>query len=291
MIQRRRRKDRTAQSGQDRWLISYADLVTLLFGFFVVMYSVSHVSEQKYKTLSDALGATFSGTRPPTATAAIATNTAPGEAAVPALASTADARHSTWLEQLQAALGEEFKTQGVTVRSDRDWVEVEIQSQVLFASGSAEPSPDAMQLFARIGAILAPLEQAVQVAGHTDSQPINTDRFASNWELSAARAASAARLLAAAGINPVRLSAVGFGEHRPQADNSSAPGRAENRRVVLRLARYGDKSTPEIRQPHAPATPLPEPASTPVAEEESHLKPRRLQHGGLLYSTDKKQKP
>jgi chemotaxis protein MotB len=120
------------------------------------------------------------------------------------------------------------------------WIEIELSSSLLFPSGDALPNNAAFDLVAEIAKILAPYENPVHVEGFTDNLPIKTAQYPTNWELSAARAASIVRMLAMDGVNPGRLASVGYGEFQPVADNATADGRARNRRVVLVVSRNLD---------------------------------------------------
>lgn len=295
MIRRRPREQVRGKTGQDRWLVSYADLVTLLFGFFLVMYSVSHVSEQKYRTLTDALAATFSNAQPAVPDAATVSTLEPSEptAALAQNPAPVTDHAVAWLAGLEQTLSEGGDRPWLQVRADEQWVEIDLQTQFLYQPGSAEPSVEAGTVFAKIASMLAPLNQAVEVAGHTDNTPINNSRFASNWELSAARAASAARLLASAGVAAEHLSAVGFGEFRPLADNATERGRALNRRVVIRLARPTQEALASINQRLATEETVAPTAGSPADNDakEVDVAPRRLPHGGLLFSNNPKEKP
>ena len=207
----------------ERWLVSYSDFITLLFGFFVVMYSVSQVNENKYRVLSDTLSKAFDHNATSTAVAQ-----PPDQLA----------KLDDVASQLMSALDTLVSDQSVAVFGNESWVEIEVDSNLLFASGSAEPNPQAKTIFAEVADILGPYENAVAVSGHTDDVPLRQNaRFHNNWELSAARAAAVVDILALNGVAPKRLSAVGFGEFQPVADNTSDEGRAKNRRVVLRVAR------------------------------------------------------
>jgi len=121
----------------------------------------------------------------------------------------------------------------VSIKQTDDWLEVEINSNFLFASGDARLAREAVPVIGEIADVLAPVANPLQVEGFTDDQPINTPRFPSNWELSAARAASVVNLLDRFGIEPGRMSAIGYGEFKPIADNETELGRQKNRRVVL----------------------------------------------------------
>ena len=170
-----------------------------------------------------------------------AQGTATGAAASAAAAELAAARESgkpphqlnALGDKIQHALAEMVRQKLVTVRRGRSFLEVEIQSDILFASGAATPSPLATATVRKLAAVLRDSPNAVRVEGYTDDRPIRTAQFPSNWELSAARAASVVHVLANEGVGEGRLAVVGFGEHQPIADNLSVAGRNANRRVLL----------------------------------------------------------
>lgn len=135
--------------------------------------------------------------------------------------------------QIEKAMTALIQKDLITVRRNALWVEVEIRNNVLFASGSAGLEPEAIPVLEKIAQILQQFPNAIQVEGFTDNVPISTVAFPSNWELSAARAASVVHLFTKLGIRPGRMAAIGYGEHRPGADNATPEGRQKNRRVVL----------------------------------------------------------
>ena len=135
--------------------------------------------------------------------------------------------------RIQQALSELVQQKLVTVRRGDSFLEVEIQSDILFASGSAAPSPVALTTVHKLADVLRGEPNAVRVEGYTDNVPINTVAFRSNWELSSARAAGVVHELVDWGVSPQRLAVVGFGEHQPVADNATIEGRNANRRVLL----------------------------------------------------------
>jgi chemotaxis protein MotB len=149
--------------------------------------------------------------------------------------------------RIQHALAELVRQKLVTVRRGRTFLEVEIQSDILFASGVAVPSPMALATVRKLGSVLRDEPNAVRVEGYTDNVPINTAAFPSNWELSAARAASVVHVLASEGVDPTRLAVVGYGEFQPLADNATVEGRNANRRVLLVIlaAPQGVDAVPE----------------------------------------------
>jgi chemotaxis protein MotB len=248
---RRRRKEHTEPAPLERWLVSYADFITLLFAFFVVMYAISTVNEGKYRVLSETLGKVFAvedGRPLPVSPAQGSMSAAPAggqenlpmtSKAGPAAATTpgdsaGDVPFADLVSQLQVSLSD-LAGQGLVSVSVEggDRVVVHMQSQMLFDSGDARLSPRALQALQAVAKVLDGVPYPVRVEGHTDNRPISTLQFPSNWELSAARAASVVNYLARSGIAPTRMSAVGYGEFRPKADNRTEQGRAMNRRVTL----------------------------------------------------------
>ncbi|HXY96850.1 MAG TPA: flagellar motor protein MotD [Steroidobacteraceae bacterium] len=266
------RKRQEEHSNHEAWAIPYGDLVTLLLAFFVVMYALSTLNEGKYRLLSDSLYAAFRGEprtlepvevgqhqagsgadsrtgvlqqqRPDPAHAPpagplvkLAPDIVPiASAHAKALAEQAERRDAALArvaDQVESALGDLVKRDLVTVRRNELWVEVELRTDILFASGSAQPAPAAVPVLERLAQVLAPLPNGIRVEGYTDNVPIRTSVFYSNWELSAARAGSVVRVLASQGIDPARLAVVGYGEQRPAAGNDTPEGRNANRRVVV----------------------------------------------------------
>ncbi|MFN3919287.1 MAG: OmpA family protein [Methylohalobius sp.] len=235
-----RKRNLRSEEGEklERWLVSYADFITLLFAFFVVMYAISLIHKGDFKVLSESLDLAFQdrqearkvpepiqvGETPRTLEPAIL------EAAQEA------ARLAEAAERIEEVLAPYIEQELVAVKRNEFWIAVEMKSGILFASGSAELSPDADPVLTKLTEIVRELpDNPIYIEGHTDNVPIQTREFPSNWELSAARAASVVRRLIQHGVNPARMAAVGFGEHHPVADNSTEVGRYRNRRVVLVL--------------------------------------------------------
>ncbi|MEH6389832.1 MAG: flagellar motor protein MotD [Pseudomonas profundi] len=255
-----RRRNKHESENHERWLVSYSDFITLLFAFFVVMYSISSVNEGKYKVLSDTLGGAFNqpqkvinpiqmGETTPLSLSPIdgqgehdGGNETDNDTQHDSLADIAKA--------MQAAFGDLISAGDIEVRGNELWIEIELSSGLLFPSGDALPLDDAFHLTEKIAGILAPYDNPVHVEGFTDNVPINSRLYPTNWELSAARAASVVRMLAHGGIDPGRMAAVGYGEFRPVADNTTVAGRRANRRVVLLVSRYTeqpDAASPQNR--------------------------------------------
>jgi chemotaxis protein MotB len=241
-----RRRAHEEPENHERWLVSYADFITLLFAFFVVMYSISSLNEGKYKILSDSLVGVFNQVdravkpipigeeRPRTTQPDVSQLDDPLTSQQPV-----DPLQSI-MQSMQTAFADLIDSKQITVRGNELWVEIELNSSLLFPSGDALPNDLAFDLLEKVAGILAPFDNPIHVEGFTDNLPINTAKFPTNWELSAARAGSVVRMLAADGVDPARLAAVGYGEFQPVADNLTAEGRARNRRVVLVISRNLD---------------------------------------------------
>lgn len=136
-------------------------------------------------------------------------------------------------EEVRESLGDLIDLEKIRVRENPFWLELELETDILFPSGSATVSGSAVPVLENIAEILEPFPNPIRVEGHTDNVPIATAVFPSNWELSAARAANVVRLFQSAGVDPDRLAAIGMGEYRAVADNATAQGRNLNRRVLI----------------------------------------------------------
>lgn len=245
-----RRRQHQEHENHERWLVSYADFITLLFAFFVVMYSISSVNEGKYKVLSDTLVGVFNQPQRAIDPIPIGENLPrnisqlDGTGAVDSADGSSAGSSSDPLQDItvamQAAFGDLIEAGDLELRGNELWIEIELNSGLLFPSGDALPSDAAFGLLDRIAGILAPYQNPVHVEGFTDNIPIKSRAYPTNWELSAARAATVVRMLASGGVDPGRLAAVGYGEFRPVADNTTVAGRRANRRVVLLVSRFLD---------------------------------------------------
>ena len=241
-----RRRIHEEPENHERWLVSYADFITLLFAFFVVMYSISSLNEGKYKVLSDSLVGVFSQVDRAMKPIPIGEDRPRAVQSDPALVDEPQSSRDpidplqSMMQSMQEAFADLIDSKQITVRGNELWIEIELNSSLLFPSGDALPNDLAFDLIEKVAGILAPFDNPVHVEGFTDDLPIKTDKFPTNWELSAARAGSVVRMLAADGVDPSRLAAVGYGEFQPIADNATAEGRARNRRVVLVVSRNLD---------------------------------------------------
>ncbi|ARU89149.1 flagellar motor protein MotD [Pseudomonas sp. M30-35] len=240
-----RRRHQEEHENHERWLVSYADFITLLFAFFVVMYSISSINEGKYKILSETLTGVFNqpdrSIKPIPVGEERPRTTEPDRSMVDEEQTQApEDSLKNISDSITAAFGELIASDQLKVSGNELWIEIELSSSLLFSSGDALPRDAAFDIVEKVAKILAPYGNPVHVEGFTDNQPIRTAQFPSNWELSAARAASVVRMLAIDGVNPSRMASVGYGEFQPVADNTTSEGRARNRRVVLVISRNLD---------------------------------------------------
>jgi len=226
----------------DRWLVSYADFITLLFGFFVVLYAFAKADQKKQEQIPKAIDSAFhsmgifpgalNGLRAASESNKDSTNIVSSEQIrVPG-----EVKQD--LERIQrdltAKLSGEIAAQTVAITMSRDGLIISLREAGFFSTGSATPKPQALSTLRKIGVSLGQVPYDVRVEGHTDNVPIHNAVFDSNWELSSARATGIARLfLDWKAIAPERLSASGYGEFHPLASNDTSIGRAQNRRVDL----------------------------------------------------------
>lgn len=266
-----RKKKHEEHENHERWLVSYADFITLLFAFFVVMYSISSVNEGKYRVLSDAMLAAFRS-QPKTimpiqegqpAKSArfqedpIVAERTPALIAPPDLPTPDMARRrrvhggppvasGEIADQLEQELARLIDEDLIAVRHNDDYVEIELKGNVLFPSGSTQLTPAAKEILTRTGKILKNFPNVLRVEGYTDGSKFNSTIYPSNWELSSARAGSVVRALAEAGVVPPRMSTVGYAQYRPVADDATPEGRNQNRRVTIVVLNSTD--TYELRE-------------------------------------------
>jgi chemotaxis protein MotB len=246
---RRRRPEE--HENHERWLVSYADFITLLFAFFVVMYSISSVNEGKYKILSEALVGVFNdsersmkpipiGEQRPLSVKPAEPLVKDSEQVDAGIGQSETDPLKEIADEVRAGFGDLIKSNQMTVRGNELWIEIELSSGLLFGSGDAMPSDKAFTIIEKVAKIIKPFDNPIHVEGFTDDQPISTAQYPTNWELSSARSASIVRMLAMEGVNPSRLASVGYGEFQPVASNTTVEGRGRNRRVVLVISRNLD---------------------------------------------------
>lgn len=236
-----RRKREEEHENHERWLVSYADFITLLFAFFVVMYALSTVNEGKYRVLSDSMVNAFSHMPVASAAQAAAVNASQPSSAKPAVVNKAQEavkqkqrdkmrNIAKDILQVMAPLVEQGK---VRVLETSRGVTIEINDSILFSPGQALLQTASIKAMRAIAEVLAAADFPITIEGHTDDVPISTAQFPSNWELSAVRATTVVRLFADAGVAADRLTPIGYSDTRPVEPNLLADGRARNRRVTI----------------------------------------------------------
>jgi chemotaxis protein MotB len=259
-----RKKHHEEPENHERWLVSYADFITLLFAFFVVMYSISSVNEGKYRVLSNSLGNAFGhGPSGPPAfrdSGPPALPLAPRSMQAPSMirprndvAMRREKDQMTGLARdLLKALAPLVREGKVRVTQSLHGISVEISASVLFAPGDARLSPPSGEALRAVAQVLKDDTHAIQVEGHTDNVPISNAAFPSNWELSAVRASSVVRLFVDNGVAESRLLAIGHGANQPVGSNDTPAGRLRNRRVQLMILSGLPETVTEV--PVVPAT-------------------------------------
>lgn len=251
---RRRREEE--HENHERWLVSYADFITLLFAFFVVMYAISSVNEGKYKVLSNSLTNAFKNTTGQPGGQPIATIQGAPLMPVKPIAKPDKLPDQKKTEEKKSEQRQKMRNvaddiknvlqpliaQGkVKLLETSRGVTVEINDSILFPAGQARLQPASVSAMQAIAQVLADSDFPITIEGHTDNIPIATAQFPSNWELSAMRATTVLRLFNEGGVGAERLTAIGYGETRPLETNTTLEGRARNRRVSILI----DSNRPE----------------------------------------------
>lgn len=207
---RRRHKKEEEHDNADRWLISYADFITLMFTFFVALYALSTLDKTKAEKFSGSLKQAFKIIEEP-----IPVN-----------------------DRAEKALVRDIKkdiqgVEGITVKKEPRGVVITFSDAALFTSGSADIKHEAFNVLGKLVKVIYTVPGRIGIEGHTDNVPISSGKYASNWELSTARAASVLHFFITKGVDPNKFSIAGYGEYRPVASNDSEGGKAKNRRVEM----------------------------------------------------------
>jgi len=261
----RARRHSVEHDNVERWLVSYADYMTLLFALFVVLYAMAMIDEEPFETATESIGRVFQANEEKPKNRGHGDDILPVnssktnkrlygngilEDAGPELVSgevtlsnVSDAQVGTALTSLEKdlheALYELVESGYAELQIDGDWLEIELNSGLLFPSGSSSPTNAAKDILSVIYEIIASTSNYIRVRGYTDNQVIATEIFSSNWELSVFRATAILRVLEDLTLNPARMAIEGYGQYYPNADNGTATGRAKNRRVVIAISKYG----------------------------------------------------
>lgn len=265
-----RRKKTQQQPSHERWLVSYADFITLLFAFFVVLYASAQIDKRKVGQLAMAIQVAFqkmgvfdaSNTKPevlqtepmPFSNVQMVENATRSQDLNQLVSSpqgdpTEAARRAMnqIQNQLQNTLQPELQNRTVSVNATKEGIVVSLREKGFFASGSANLRPEAENTLADFVKVVAPYHVRIRIEGHTDNMPIHNSRYDSNWDLSTARATEIIKLfISKYGIAPDRLSAAGYGEYYPAASNDTPSGRAMNRRVDLVILTPNSETGPPL---------------------------------------------
>ncbi len=249
-------KEKIIKDTSERWLLTYADLMNLLLIFFIILYSMSQMDQQKFEEFSqsfqEVLGTSTGSTFMPTSGGGnspinLGANALPASPVIPSR------NEQQQMEAVRESVSELIQSGGlggnVDVRLEERGIVISITAQLLFKPGSADLEPDSKPTIEEIGEVLKKISgNYIKVEGHTDSDPLSkSSKYADNLELSTARANNILRLLVKnAGIDPKKISSAGYGEEMPIAQNDTAENKAKNRRVnIVILRSIYDKSQPE----------------------------------------------
>ncbi len=308
----RKRRHSVEHDNVHRWLVSYADYMTLLFALFVVLYAMAMVNEKPFESITESVGRVFQANEEQPKNRGhgddiLEVNTSKtnknlfgngileeagpqlleGEQTLSNISDSQVGTNLTSLEnELHAALYELVESGFAQLQVDGDWLEIELNSGLLFPSGSSSATNSATSILSVIYSVIGEVGNFVRVRGYTDNQAINTEIFSSNWELSVYRATSILRVLEELGMNPARMAIEGYGQFYPTADNTTAQGRAKNRKVVVAISKYGlEKSnllnTPTISVKDVEAITR---AVNP-GDDSDEIKIIRLPNGGIRITT------
>ena len=306
----RSRRHLVEHENVERWLVSYADYMTLLFALFVVLYAMAMVNEEPFETATESIGKVFQANEEqpknrghgddilPVNSAktkkrlygnGILTDAGPelvtGEVT---LSNVSDAQVGTTLTSLEKdlheALYELVESGYAQLQIDGDWLEIELNSGLLFPSGSSSPTNAAKDILLVIYQVIADASNYIRVRGYTDNQAIETEIFSSNWELSVFRATAILRELEKLSLNPAQMAIEGYGQYYPSADNATATGRAKNRRVVIAISKYGLEKANLLATPTISVKDV-EAIKNIATEQDDEIRIIRLENGGIRITT------
>lgn len=228
------------EEGGEAWLLPYSDLMTLLLAVFIVLFAVSNIDKAKSEQMSQEFSEKMMNQS--YNAAAMAEHSDPKMSGA-----SADQSEMEKMAALKAELDKELKSENLTASVktsiDERGLVISLNNAIFFDPGSAELRKDTENTLLEIGNTISVMNNYIRVEGHTDNVPMNSTTYRSNWDLSAARAANVVRLLTSqTKIPPERMIAVGYGEYRPVADNSTEEGRAQNRRIdiIVLSEKYDD---------------------------------------------------
>jgi chemotaxis protein MotB len=257
-VRRRRGAHGGGHGSSERWLLTYADLITLLLAFFIILYAMSVTDHKKVYDLSQALKSAFHVTQ------GAESSVLSGQPSV-LIGGATPMDFVVLQDQLEREIAKAMADdpdavgaghqgqdgqQAVTTKISERGLVVSLASSAFFSPGDATLRPETQALMRTVAGALKRSGRSIMVEGHTDDLPINTARFPSNWELSTGRATTVVRyLIEAWKLPPERLSAAGYGEYKPLVANTSAANRAKNRRVdivILRTETRGERPAGQL---------------------------------------------
>jgi chemotaxis protein MotB len=308
----KRRRHHVEHENIDRWLVSYADYMTLLFALFVVLYAMAMVNEKPFETVTESFGKVFqadkeqpknrghgddilmvnsSKTNKKLYGNGIIDVAGPeivdGEKVISNISNSQVGTNLSSLEkELHTALYDLVESGFAQLQVDGDWLEIELNSSLLFPSGSSSPTRSADAILTVIYDVLGEVSNFVRIRGYTDNQPINTEVFASNWELSVYRATAILHVLIDLNMNPARMAIEGYGEYYPSADNKTSQGRSENRKVVIAISKYGLEKANLLDTPTISVKDVEKIAQLPETDSKNkEIRVIQLENGGIRITT------
>lgn len=316
MNRQRKRRYTIEHDNVHRWLVSYADYMTLMFALFVVLYAMAMVNEKPFESITESFGRVFQAYEDKTKNrghgdSVLMVNTSKTnkklygngilDVAGPelldnekSLSNISDAQVGNNLssleEELHTALFDLVESGFAQLQVDGDWLEIELNSGLLFPSGSSSATLSAEKIMSTIYDVIGQANNFIRVRGYTDNQVINNEIYSSNWELSIFRATAILKSLETLGINPARMAIEGYGQYYPTASNLTEQGRAKNRKVVVAISKYGLEKKTLL---NTPTTDLKEvatiteskAANTESIDETKKIKMIQLDNGGIRITT------
>lgn len=234
MSKKNKNKQHDEENGE-AWLLPYSDLMTLLLAVFIVLFAVSKIDVEKAAQMSEQFRDAMLNESAAEGSQAETTNA--GEITDEELTEYLEQEELENLEKLKAKIDQQLEEQGmtgsVTTSIDKRGLVISFNNAVLFESGSAQLKEENISALLAIAKTINTLDNFIRVEGHTDNVPIHSDIYPSNWELSSSRAATVVRLFVDGNVSPDKIVAVGYGENRPVADNTTESGRSKNRRIDI----------------------------------------------------------
>jgi len=312
----RKRRHVVEHDNIHRWLVSYADYMTLMFALFVVLYAMAMVNEKPFESITESFGRVFQADEDKTKNrghgeSVLMVNTSKTnkklygngilDVAGPKvldnennLSNISDAEVGSNLSSLEnelnTALYELVESGFAQLQIDGDWLEIELNSGLLFPSGSSSATLSAEAILSEIYTVIGDASNFIRIRGYTDNQVINNEIYSSNWELSVFRATAILRLLETLGLNPARMAIEGYGQYYPSADNFTTEGRAKNRKVVIAISKFGLEkvnllNTPTISLQNVENINTADVVTGQDSEEANNIRVIRLKNGGIRITT------